>query len=262
MTDEVRPVLLVRARGGDDRDAEALAALGLPVVEDPWLVVGTSSDPGAHGRAERTLDLIATEADVLLLTSRTALVALAELVGADRLRAAVEAGVARGLVGAAVGPRSAEALADLGLGDVLVPEEATARGLLAALRDRGGAPARAVLPCGAQAMRGLADGLRDDRWEVDAVVLYDTSPVAEVPASAVALAAGAYGAIVLRSPTAVRAVAARVATVPATTAVVCGGPTTAAEARARWSIEVVVSPYPTAAPFARTVAAAVGGAAR
>lgn len=264
----VRPVLLVRALGGDDRDADALRALGLAVVEDPWLVVAASTDDGAVARAEQVLEEVAQRADLLLVTSRAALRALTELVGEERVRAALAAGVLRGLEAAAVGPVSAALVRDLGMPEVIVPDEPTARGLTATLRARGGAPLRAVLPCGAKAMRGLAEGLCEDGWHVEQVVLYDTVRVAVVPPSAERLAAGAFSAIVLRSPTAVRAVAERVPVVPAGTAIVCGGPTTAAEARGRWTDGVVVSDAPTAEAVARAVRAAiaadvpVGGAGR
>ena len=157
------PVLLVRAAGGEDRDAEALRALGIRVVEDPYLVVAPCEDDGAVTRAGGVLDALRTDADLLLLTSRAAVRALDVLVGREALVAAVRDGAARGLRGAAVGPSTADALRELGLTDVLEPEVATSRGLLAALRERaareGAAAGRAVLPCGAQAMKGLGSGL-------------------------------------------------------------------------------------------------------
>jgi uroporphyrinogen-III synthase len=44
------PVLLVRAAGGEDRDAEALRALGIEVIEDPYLVVAPCADHDAPAR--------------------------------------------------------------------------------------------------------------------------------------------------------------------------------------------------------------------
>jgi uroporphyrinogen-III synthase len=263
------PVLLVRATGGDDRDAEVLRALGVDVLEDPYLVVAPCADAGARTRARRVLDAVHEDADLLLLTSRAAVRALEALAGRDELLVAVAAGVARGLRGAAVGPATADALRELGVVDVLEPEVATSRGLLAALRAQARAEAtraeaagrdrRAVLPCGAQAMKGLGSGLVADGWQVEEVVVYTTDEVAHVPASASELAAGRVAALVLRSPTAVRAVARHVPTLPAHTVVVCGGPTTAAAVRDVWGSEPVVSEGPTAEEVARTVLGVLGG---
>jgi uroporphyrinogen-III synthase len=253
------PVLLVRAVGGEDRDAEALAALGIDVIEDPYLVVAACEDRDAEARATGVLDALRTDVDVLLLTSRAAVRALDALVGREALRAAVADGVARGLWGAAVGPATAEALRELGLTDVLEPEVATSRGLLAALRTRTGTHAsakglRAVLPCGARAMKGLGSGLVDDGWQVDEIVVYTTEEVPTPPPSAVDLEAGRIAAVVLRSPTAVRALARHAPRMADSTVRVCGGPTTLAAADEVWDGGNVVSDAPTPEAVARTVA--------
>jgi len=259
----VGPVLLVRAAGGEDRDAEALRELGIAVIEDPFLVVAPCVDDGARARAERVVDAVRDDADLLLLTSRAAVRALDVLVGRDALLAAIAQGVARGLRGAAVGPSTAETLRELGLRDVLEPQVATSRGLLAALRERAGlehgALGRAVLPCGAQAMKGLGAGLVTDGWQVEEVVVYTTDEVSDVPASVVDLARGRIPVLVLRSPTAVRAVARHVPVLPSGTIPMCGGPTTAAAVAATWGVGHVVSDGPTADEVARTVAAVLAG---
>ncbi|MFP4311158.1 MAG: uroporphyrinogen-III synthase [Nitriliruptoraceae bacterium] len=264
------PVLLVRAAGGVDRDAEVLAARSVPLVQDPYLVTGTCRDPDAPRRAERVAALLRDEADVLLLTSRTAVRALEDLLGAEVVRAAVSAGVARGLRGAAVGPSTAQLLREIGIEEVVVPAEATSRGLLATLRAEaaaaeGASPEgrgpRAVLPCGAQAMKGLGEGLRADGWQVEEVVLYTTEQVETAPPTVADLAAGRFGAVVVRSPTAVRAVAAWVPRLPAGTTLVCGGPTTAAAARDIFDARVVVSDGPTPEAVADAVVRVLAGAA-
>jgi uroporphyrinogen-III synthase len=251
------PVLLVRAAGGDDRDAEALRAEGIEVIEDPYLVVAPCADDGALGRAARVLEAVRDDAELLLLTSQAAVRALDALVGRDALVAAIAHGVARGLRGAAVGPSTASLLRGLGLRDVLEPQVPTSRGLLAALRSRaaeeGAAPGRALLPCGAQAMKGLGGGLVEDGWHVEELVVYRTDEVGDVPASVPHLAAGRIPVLVLRSPTAVRAVARHVPSLPDGTMPVCGGPTTAAAVRAAWALEPVVSDGPTAEEVARSV---------
>jgi uroporphyrinogen-III synthase len=260
------PVLLVRAVGGDDRDAEALRALGVDVIEDPYLVVAPSTDEAVAGRAARVLEALRDDVDLLLLTSRAAVRALDVLVGRRALMAAVAAGVARGMRGAAVGPSTAEALRELGVVDVLEPEVATSRGLLRELRERAAqevgsvSPGHALLPCGAQAMKGLGAGLVEDGWQVEEVVVYVTDEVPGVPESVADLAAGRIAALVLRSPTAVRAVARHVPVLPAGTVPVCGGVTTAGVVSATWDVEHVISEGPTADQVARTVVRVLDGA--
>jgi len=292
------PVLLVRAAGGEDGDAEALRERGIEVLEDPYLVVRTCVDTGARARADAVVAALRDEVGLFLLTSRAAVRALQDLVGSQGLRDAVAVGVARGLRGAAVGPRTAAALRELGLTDVLEPEVPTSRGLLAALRARAeaeteggtevatgggagsgaeagsppsrsgphghstGAVRRAVLPCGAQAMKGLGEGLVADGWHIDEIVVYTTDEIEPAPSSVSEVAAGRIPVIVLRSPTAVRAVARHVPRLPADTVLVCGGPTTAAAVRAVWGSEPVVSPGPTADAVAAAVAAVLAGTDR
>lgn len=252
------PVLLVRAAGGDDRDAEALAALGIGVIEDPYLIVAPCEDRDARRRAALVCSALRDDADVLLLTSGAAVRALDVLIGREVLREAVETGVARGLRGAAVGPSTAALLRELGLRDIVEPQVATSRGLLAALRDRAASDGigglRAVLPCGARAMKGLGAGLAEDGWQVDEVIVYTTEELPGTPSSVAELLAGRIRAVVLRSPTAVRALARHVPVLPAGTLPVCGGPTTAAEAMAVWGRRPIVSDGPTADAVARTVA--------
>jgi uroporphyrinogen-III synthase len=260
-------VLLVRAAGGEDRDADALRAAGVEVIEDPYLIVAPSTDDAAAARAARVLMALRDEVDLLLLTSRAAVRALDTLVGREALTAAVAAGVARGMRGAAVGPSTAEALREVGVVDVLEPEVATSRGLLRALRDRAaqegrvGGVGHALLPCGAQAMKGLGAGLVEDGWQVEEIVVYVTDEVPGVPPSVADLAAGRTPVVVLRSPTAVRAVARHVPVLPAGTVAVCGGVTTAAAVRATWDVEPVVSEGPTAPEVTRTVVRVLTGAA-
>jgi uroporphyrinogen-III synthase len=251
----MREVLLVRALGGDDRDAQELRRLGVPVVEDPYLTVSACADAGAPERARHVLASIAGSADWLVVTSQAALRALAELAGADALGDSVATGRARGIRFAAVGRATAETLAGWGASDVLVPATATAAGLLARLSSEP--PASVIAPQGGQAMKGLAGGLRDRGWAIDEVVVYETATAVERPPTADRLAAGHYGAIVLRSPTAVRAVTSFAPAIPEATVVVCGGPTTAAAATAAGLQRLVVSPEPTADALAATVLGAL-----
>jgi uroporphyrinogen-III synthase len=244
-------VLLVRAIGGDDRDAEALRARGLSVVEDPYLRVAACTDAAAAGRAQHVLDAITTSADWLVVTSQASLRALTEILGDDAVRASICAGVVRGMQTAAVGSATARALEALGVPNVLVPSTATAAALLETL---SALPAGAVVaPQGSQAMKGLTSGLRERGWVVDEQVVYETATVRVRPPTADRLADGGFAAVVFRSPTALRAVAAYVSPFPENTLAVCGGPTTAAQARQLAIGTVVVSPEPTAEAVADTV---------
>lgn len=251
------PVLLIRPAGAPDRDAVAIAARGHPVVQDPYLVVAPSADPGAPGTVERTLARLREEADVLAVTSVNAIAALEALSSPADVRAAVADGRRRGLLAAAVGPATAAALRDLGFGSVLSPEPATGDALLELLLARCRTPQQAVLPQGSRAMRLLGDGLEAAGWRVDRPVVYTTTPVTDRPSSVERLRAGAIGAVVVRSPTAVRALASHVPHLPATTVLVCGGPTTAAEARAQLDARIVVSDGPTPEAIAAAVDEAI-----
>ncbi|MEI6360862.1 MAG: uroporphyrinogen-III synthase [Actinomycetes bacterium] len=246
-------VLLVRALGGDDKDAGTLRERGLTVVEDPFLVVRACADPGAGERAERVLAAISDTADWLVVTSQAALRALIDLTSETSLRSSIAGGRDRGLQFATVGEVTSAAMTDLGATPVLVPSVSTAEALRQDLATWG--PATIIAPQGSQAMKGLAGGLRSLGWQVDEVVVYETSTVGARPEAADRLAAGDFAVVVLRSPTAVRAVASFVPRLPDGTTVVCGGPTTAAEVERTGLGTVVISPGPTADAVADAVQA-------
>ena len=247
----MRDVLLVRALGGDDKDAEALRDRGVRPVEDPYLTVRTCVDDGARQRAEHVLTAIAGSADWLVVTSQAALRALADLTSSEQLRLAFAVGAERGIGFATVGEATAAALQELGAGSVLVPAQSTAESLRQELSSRP--PGSIIAPQGSQAMKGLAGGLRLRGWQIDEQVLYETSTVPVRPLSADRLSTGDFAVVVLRSPTAVRAVASFVPVLPAGTTLVCGGPTTAAEVERLGLGTVVISAGPTAAAVADTV---------
>ncbi len=225
--DDRPPVLLVRA-AGDDADAVALAALGIPAISDPYVeqAVGAAGDD-----VEQLCELLARPATGtwLVVTSPVAVRALAAAVGEDRLAAAAAAAIAAGVRAAATGERTAQSLRDLGFGDVRVPApgHSSAAGLLDLLADE---PAgTALLPRGGQALRTLPDGLADRGWQVRTAVVYDTRTVRERPGSALLLESGDVGALVLRAPSAVHALVHH-ARPDVSVRVVVAGPTTAAAA--------------------------------
>jgi len=114
---------------------------------------------------------------------------------------------------AAVGPATAAALAARNVAADLVPDDAIADAVLAALPD---APARALFPCAAERRPTLPDGLRARGWTVDEVVVYETRRRPGVVADWV-------DAITFLSPSAVDAFRDQ----PLPPVVVCIGPVTA-----------------------------------
>lgn len=245
-------VLLVRAAEAQDKDADALADLGITAVADPYLTVRPCRDDQARDRAHLVISSIADEAGWLLVTSQAAVRALVELGGSDALAAALRQGQARGLRVAGVGESTRRALNQAGAPEVLVPGTATAEGLVDLLA--GEAASTAILPQGNQALTTLADGLRGKGWTITEQVVYETATVDRRPVSADRLARGGFAVVVLRSPSAARAVAEFVPVLPGGTVAICGGPTTAAEARRLGIGTVIVSASPSASGVAEAVA--------
>lgn len=243
-------VLLVRVRGG--QGGAALRDRDIQVVEDDYLVVEPCHDAGAAERVRRTLDAVAQSVDWLIVTSQAATRALVATAGERDVSAAFAAGRDRGIRFAAVGHATRDALARLGAADVVVPRVQTADGLLDELSTV--LPGSAVLPKGDQALTTLTDGLAAGGWTVDEQVVYETKTVAERPMSADGVARGSFAAIVVRSPSAVRALVGFSGAIPESTVLICGGPTTAAEARRLGVGRVALSPSPSPAAIADTVA--------
>ena len=87
----------------------------------------------------------------------------------------------------------------------------------------------ALIPLGNLAMPTLTTALDAAGWHRITEVVYQTAAVAEEPESAAGLRAGDFSALLLRSPSAARAVASFASTT--SVPVICGGPTTADAAR-------------------------------
>lgn len=158
-----RRVVVTRARAQASALAERLRELGAEVVEAPAIEVVDPSDGGAALRA--AVDRVSTY-DWVVFTSAN---------GVHRTFAEIpDARVLAGTKVAAVGPGTAEALAEHRILADLVPARAVAEGLLEAFPPAG---AGRVLLARAEVGRDvLPDGLRTAGWEVDDVAAYRTVP--------------------------------------------------------------------------------------
>ena len=255
-----RPVLLVRSEG-NSTDADALRALGIPSISDPFIRISPRVDDPAAADLLSALQRAAAGDEAvrtwLIATSPMAVPSwLASLPGEDLTRLA-RAAESAGVRTAATGERTAGTLRDIGFESVLVPsEDASAAGVLAALESEP--TGRALLPRGNLALPTLPNGLRERGWRVDEAVVYDTVAVPDRPGSADLVENGEVAAVVLRSPSAVAALIAH-ARVPDGVAVVCSGTTTADAAREAGLRVTAVSRTPTPSGLAEAVAAALGG---
>jgi uroporphyrinogen-III synthase len=244
------PVLLIRSEG-NDTDAESLTALGLDSIDDPYVrIVPVGDSTMAHMLIEQLRER-ADEQTWFITTSPMTIPALIELVGEQVLREAISAAVSRGVHAAATGDRTARTLRELGFPQVMVPMVSSAKALVEELADLP--PARAMFPCGNLALDTLPDGLRQLGWHLAQVVVYETSTVTQEPMSVELVRRGELSAIVLRSPSAARALVHFVA-VPESIPVICAGSTTADAARELGIVVAAVAALPGAPDVAAAVA--------
>lgn len=250
-------VWVTRPATGARADVEALRAAGACVLEAPVLRV--RPDVSASGAAHRLLDAISGDATLVAVTSAAAVDALVALVGESAVREAFAQASARGVRMAAVGQGTASSLTALGAHQVLVPSVQDSEAMLEMLDDI--TPGIAVLPRGNLAMRGLQEGLEAAGWSVLAEQVYVTEPT-EVPEGVVdAVASGAVDVIVLRSPSAVRAVRDAMGSrpLPDSCSLVVGGRTTAGALEREWPNHggrMIASQQPSPAAVAEAVLSA------
>ena len=250
---ETKPVLLVRA-SGNEADAAALANLGLTSVIDPYLSI--TALPGAEGYAAATalLENLTKlgKGDWVIATSANGLKFWATLYGSGNLSTALAAAAERGVRFAGIGEASAAMYAEFGIHEVFVPGSPYGENLAAELISAAAAGNhRALVPAGNLAMPTLTNGLAKAGWEVTSVVVYETASVAELPPTANALARGEFSAVLLRSPSAARALVqfAGATSVP----VICGGTTTATTAAELGLRVVAISSGTSPAQLAQTI---------
>lgn len=220
----------MRADSTPDDDGRILRERGLDVTAQAFIEVAACTDADAPSRARALLEAAASPHAWLILTSAAGVRALVSLLGADEARRGIARARDLGARFAAVGPTSARALLDLGSAEVLVPERAhTASALLDALG--AVAPATAVLPRSSVGDALLPSTLDSRGWTVTSRVVYETTAVRTPPTAAQGLRDGEFDALVLRSPSAARAVSRLAGPLPERTKVIAGGPTTALTAQ-------------------------------
>jgi uroporphyrinogen-III synthase len=223
-------ILVVRSATTPDGDSDALCANGFDVTHDPYLAISVCDDDDAPARAHAILESLRIPGSWLICASAMAVRALTELAGSEAVSRGLTGAESMGARFAAVGPASEAAIRELGVGNVITPLRGhTASALLDALSC---VPAgTAVLPRSDIADAVIPATLEARGWSLVPQVLYRTRPVEQPPASLAELRSGGFDAIVLRSPSAARAVRHFTGSLPKRTRIVCGGPTTAMAAR-------------------------------
>jgi len=266
-------VVVTRPRSSGDELADALAAAGARVRWVPTIEIHDPLDGGATLRG------------ALAVPGNYAWIVFTSMHAVDRvMHAAGDGGALAGVRLAAVGRATAAALERYGLAAALVPGSARAAALAEELPVPGTSPAppkipapfeiparaaasrRVLFPRAQDARPTLPAGLRAKGWEVDEVVAYRTLPAPAPPESMLGALSEAT-AIVFSSPSAVHAyldmrVAETGTALPLPPVVVCGGPTTAAAARAAGLAVAAESRGPSPEALLCTLVASVGSRAR
>jgi uroporphyrinogen-III synthase len=239
-------VLLIRAnRNNVDRDA--LAALGIDSLTDPYLTIRSVDNPQG---AIRLLNLLAsTEPVWLVITSANALTYWYQQCPGGELENLL--GKNPAISYAAIGEQTASVLRAFGVRDILVPPVNDSRSLADIMAEGPGCPV--VIPSGNISMKSIPERLVPEGFEVIEEVFYATEPVTEVPRSLALIQRGVITSVVLRSPSAARAFFSFVGELPRGFTVICGGNTTAREARRLGADRAIVASDPSPQAIARTV---------
>ncbi|MFM7030365.1 MAG: uroporphyrinogen-III synthase [Micrococcales bacterium] len=271
MPNQPRPVLLVRS-SGNETDAAALAAAGIPSIADSYIRVATRTDAAGAEAANALLAKLG-ETDWVIATSSNGLRAWGELVGEAVLSAEFAKAAGRGTRFAAIGETTRSTYAEFGIHEVLTASKAYAEVLatevIAAAEDASDTqaqsakplaakPLTATIPLGSIALPTLSRTLAEAGWTVNAEALYETTGVSEPPVSLPKLLTGEISLVVLRSPSAANAVA-KWASNPREIGVVCSGGTTAAAATAAGLKVLAVCDDPSAQTLARIVSETMEG---
>jgi uroporphyrinogen III methyltransferase / synthase len=168
---EMRPlfgnrIVVTRARAQSSELAGRLQALGAEVIEAPAIKIVARP---VEGHLRQCLSHIG-DYDLLCLTSPNGvshLFAGLEICGLDSRALA-------GVTVAAIGPGTANRLAQHGINADVLPKRSIAEGLIEALQSFQLAGKRVLIPRAAQARDVLVDALQQAGADVDCVALYDT----------------------------------------------------------------------------------------
>lgn len=198
----------------------ALESLGIPTLIDSF----TEITSGNLHAAQELLDLAENSHCWIIITSLNAINFWSSLVGPQTLSRLFSTNPL--IKFAAIGTGSTDALKALGVKEILTPEVQSSQELLKLLANFP--VSNAIIPAGNLAMPVLPLGLKAMGWSINSRVVYINTIAATTPKSVQALNQGAIAAVLLRSPSAARALAHFA---PASqTPVFCGGQTTAKQA--------------------------------
>ena len=195
----VKPVLLIRA-AGNESDQHALKQVGVESIIDPYLKIAPAKDPA--GAFELLAELkSAKEPTWVIATSANSLRYWAHIVGVEKLKSAFSA--ERKIRFAAIGSKTAQLFREYGAAEVLQPNLSTGKSLLDELLQMP--KAHAVMPIGNLTLGLVQEGLIAGGWKVTARIVYTHESVDAVPESVSGVDKGEFAAVILRSPSAVRA---------------------------------------------------------
>ena len=240
---DIRPVLLIRD-SGNERDAKALGALGIPTASESFIKI----TPGEKNVALQLLNLAREVEGWVIVTSRNGLNYWNTLVDPNSLADVFSNNPKLNF--AAVGTGSAEALRSVGAPEVLVPLQESSEALLNLLSTFPASTA--IMPTGNLARNTVSEGLRSKGWTVHTGVVYVNSPTASVPTAVTGIERSEFSAVVLRSPSAARALAHFL--LSSSVPVICGDTSTAATARELALNVVAVANNPSPESIATLVA--------
>lgn len=215
-------VLLIRPRRNED-DRAALDTRGIKTLVEPWLEV--SAVPNKAG-ALRLIDLLSQPGTKwLVVTSLNAIDFWQQQLPEGLL---VET-IARhpSIRFAAIGESTDRRARELGARDVLLAHEGTSRYVADAIGST--TPAPIVLPSGSISMRSIPDTLAPKGFTVHEEVFYKTTVLDSAPPSAAQLRRGELDAVVVRSPSAARALHQHCPEPHPRVMLIATGPTTARE---------------------------------
>jgi uroporphyrinogen-III synthase len=240
-------VLLIRAnRNSDDRDA--LLEFGVASHTDPYLAISLVPNPAG---ALKLLDRLEHSNPVwLVITSQNALTYWYQQCPAGSLEALL--GKTPHLRYAAIGALTAEVLRVFGVKDILIPDSRDSASLAELIAQHPSGTV--VIPSGNIAMRSIPEKLTPLGFEIVEEVFYATTLVQNPPPSLALIQAGKVDTVLLRSPSAARALFSFVPHIPSSLSIVCGGETTAREVRRLGFPNPLVAPDPTPRAVARFIA--------